>query len=221
MQRLPFVWSMVIGALLASSASSAEPEEGFTSLFDGKTLAGWTTAPGAYAVEDGAIYCVAGSKGNLLSDKEYTDFVLRFDFKLTPGANNGLAIRSPLKQAGNLHVEGIELQILDHTDPKYATLKDYQYNGSVYGVVAAKRAGLKPVGEWNSEEVVVDGRRIKVTLNGTVIVDADLDGIDTPTKTIDGVAHPGLARPKGHIGFLGHGDRIDVRNIRIKELPAK
>jgi hypothetical protein len=213
--------SALVLFLIASSisqASAAEPEAGFTSLFDGKSLAGWTSAPGAYAVENGAIYCVAGSKGNLLSEKEYTDFTVRFEFKLTPGANNGLAIRSPLKQTGNLHVEGIELQILDHTDPKYATLKDYQYNGSVYGVVAAKKEGLKPVGEWNSEEVTVAGRRIKVTLNGTVIVDADLDGVNTPTKTLDGVPHPGLARPKGHIGLLGHGDRIDVRSIRIKEL---
>jgi hypothetical protein len=213
--------ALILTVATLAETLGAEPEAGFTSLFDGKSLAGWTTAPGAYAVENGAIYCVAGSKGNLLSEKEYTDFTLRFEFKLTPGANNGLAIRSPLKQTGNLHVEGIELQILDHTDPKYATLKDYQYNGSVYGVVAAKKEGLKPVGEWNSEEVTVVGRRIKVTLNGTVIVDADLDAIDTPTKTIDGVPHPGLARPKGHIGFLGHGDRIDVRNIRIKELPAK
>lgn len=213
--------ALILLCLATSPLVAAEPEAGFVSLFDGKSLAGWTTAPGAYAVENGAIYCVAGSKGNLLSEKEYADFTLRFEFKLTPGANNGLAIRSPLKQTGNLHVEGIELQILDHTDPKYATLKDYQYNGSVYGVVAAKREGLKPVGEWNSEEVTVVGRRIKVTLNGTVIVDADLDAIDTPTKTLDGVAHPGLARAKGHIGFLGHGDRIDVRNIRIKELNAK
>jgi hypothetical protein len=221
MQRFVSAWSLIVGSLLVSSASAAEPEEGFTSLFDGKTLAGWTTAPGAYTVEDGAIVCVAGSKGNLLSEKEYTDFTLRFDFKLTPGANNGLAIRSPLKQTGNLHVEGIELQILDHTDPKYKTLKDYQYNGSVYGVVAAKKEGLKPVGEWNSEEVTVQGRRIKVTLNGTVIVDADLDANETPTKTLDGVPHPGLTRAKGHIGFLGHGDRIDVRNVRIKELSVK
>lgn len=205
----------------ASPLVAAEPESGFVSLFDGKSLAGWTTAPGAYTVEDGAIVCVAGSKGNLLSEKEYTDFTLRFDFKLTPGANNGLAIRSPLKQTGNLHVEGIELQILDHTDPKYKTIKDYQYNGSVYGVVAAKKEGLKAVGEWNSEEVTVEGRHIKITLNGTVIVDADLDAVDTPTKTLDGVAHPGLTRAKGHIGFLGHGDRIDVRNVRIKELTTK
>ncbi|MCE9603269.1 MAG: DUF1080 domain-containing protein [Planctomycetia bacterium] len=204
-------------SLFVSVAVAAEPEAGFVSLFDGKSLAGWTTAPGAYAVEDGAIVCVAGSKGNLLSEREYADFVIRFDFKLSPGANNGLAIRSPLKQTGNLHVEGIELQILDNSAEKYKTIKPYQYNGSVYGIVAAKQAGLKPVGEWNSQEVHVEGRHIKITLNGTVIVDADLDKASTPT-TLDGVVHPGLARPKGHLGFLGHGDRIDVRNIRIKEL---
>src|SRR5581483_10884498 len=105
---------LLITCLITSSLAT-EPETGFVSLFDGQSLKGWVSAPGAYAVEDGAIVCVAGSKGNLLTEKEYTDFVLRFDFKLTPGANNGLGIRCPMKTEGNLHLDGIELQIIDHT----------------------------------------------------------------------------------------------------------
>jgi hypothetical protein len=84
--------------------------------------------------------------------------------------------------------------------------------------VPAKRGALKPPGEWNEQEIDLQGTRIRVTLNGTVIVDADLyrqahDG------TLDGQPHPGLRRTSGHIGFLGHGDRVLFRKIRIKESP--
>lgn len=202
----------------AFAPALAEDEPGFVSLFDGQSLAGWVSAPGAYAVENGAIVCLAGSKGNLLSQREYADFVLRFEFKLTAGANNGLGIRCPRQLTGNLHLDGIELQIIDNTAEKYQQLKPYQYHGSVYGIVPARQEGLKPVGEWNQQEVTVQGRRVKVVLNGLTIVDADLDEASTP-RTLDGVDHPGLKRAAGHIGFLGHGDRIEVRNIRIRELP--
>lgn len=223
MNRLPAVLGIIVSGMLAASfgitsASAAEVEPGFTSLFDGKTLDGWVSAPGAYAVENGAIVCVAGSKGNLLTKREYADFVLRFEFKLTPGANNGLGIRCPLQPTGNLHIDGIELQIIDNTAEKYKTIKPYQFHGSVYGIAAAKQTGLKPVGEWNVQEVQVEGRRVKVVLNGETIVDVDLDEASKP-KTLDGAEHPGLKRAKGHLGFLGHGDRIDVRNIRARELP--
>ena len=187
------------------------------SIFDGKTLTGWTGATDAYRVEEGAIVCVEKSSGNLLTEKEYSDFVLRFEFKLTPGANNGLGIRCPLSAKGNLHLTGTEIQILDHTHEKYKTLKPYQFHGSVYGIQPAKREFLKPVGEWNEEEVTVQGRHVKVVLNGETIVDVDLDQA-TANGTLDGVEHPGLKRTTGHLGFLGHGDRIDAKNIWIKEL---
>jgi hypothetical protein len=193
-------------------------EEGFVSLFDGKSLAGWAGSLDSYKVEDGAIVCVSGSSGNLLTEKEYANFIVRFEFRLTKGANNGLGIRCPMVAKGNLHLTGTELQILDEGDEKFKEIKDYQHHGSVYGIVAAKPGHLKPLGEWNSEEVVCDGRHIKVVLNGVTIVDADLDEASAK-GTIDGAEHPGLKLTKGHLGFLGHGDRIDVKNIRIKELP--
>jgi rhodanese-related sulfurtransferase len=193
-------------------------EEGFVSLFDGKTLAGWTGSLNGYAVEGGNLVCVAGGKGNLLTEKEYSDFIVKFEFKLTDGANNGLGIRSPKVAEGNLHLDGIELQILDDTAEKYKTLKPYQYHGSVYGVVAAKQGSLKPLGEWNKQEVTVQGRRVKIVVNGVTIVDADLDEA-SKAGTLDGQPHPGLARSKGHLALLGHGDRVDFRHIQIKELP--
>ena len=203
--------------LSAQVLSDQEKTDGFVGLFDGKTLDGWVGSTKGYVVEDGKLVCPKKGGGNLFTQKEYGDFVLRLEFKLEPGSNNGLGIRAPSR--GNAAFVGMELQILDNTAGMYANLKPYQYHGSVYGVVPAKRGHLKPVGEWNSQEVVANGRRVKVVLNGTTIVDADLDEAvaDGP---IDGRPHPGLKRPSGHIGFLGHGSRVEFRNIRIKAAPA-
>ncbi len=215
-------WLVLGMAVALSGAAMAEEktpavEEGFVSLFDGKSLAGWTGSLAGYAVENGNLICVAGGKGNLLTEAEYSDFTLKFEFKLTDGANNGLGIRCPKVAEGNLHLEGIELQILDDTAEKYKTLKPYQYHGSVYGIVPAKVGSLKPLGEWNQQEVTAKGRRVTIVVNGTTIVDADLDEA-TKSGTLDGTPHPGLSRAKGHLGFLGHGDRVDFRRIRIKSL---
>jgi len=112
----------------------------------------------------------------------------------------------------------MELQILDDQSPRYrGWLKDYQHHGSIYGVVAAKPGYLKPIGLWNSEEVIAKGKQITVKLNGTTIVDADIEKASTP-KTLDGHDHPGLKNTRGHIGFLGHGDYLELRNIRVKSL---
>ena len=193
------------------------PDDGFVSMFDGKSLAGWTGSFAGYAVENGNLVCVAGGKGNLLTEKEFADFVMKFEFKLTEGANNGLGIRCPKLSEGNLHLEGIELQILDDTAEKHKALKPYQYHGSVYGLIASKQGSLKPLGEWNQQEVTVKGRNIKVVLNGATIVDANFDEA-TKSGTLDGQLHPGLARTKGHLAFLGHGDRVDFRRLQIKDL---
>ena len=126
-----------------------------------------------------------------------------------------MGIRAPLE--GDAAYVGIELQILDNSAEKHQDLQPYQYHGSIYGVVPAKRGHLNPVGEWNEQEVIADGRRITVKLNGVNIVNADIDEASTP-QTMDGNDHPGLKREHGHIGFLGHGSRVEFRNIRIKEL---
>jgi hypothetical protein len=191
-------------------------ENDFVPLFNGEDLSGWIGDKQGYAAEDGKIVIHPDrGNGNLLTEKEYSDFILRFEFKLTTGANNGLGIRAPLE--GDVAYEGIELQILDNTAEKYKDLQSYQFHGSIYGVVPAKRGYLNPVGEWNEQEVIADGRQITVKLNGIIIVDADIDEVSTP-QTIDNRDHPGLNRKKGHIGFLGHGSRVEFCNIRIKEL---
>ncbi len=197
------------------------PEEvGFEPLFDGSSLFNWTGNTTDYYPVNGELVVdpKRGGKGNLYTKKEYGDFHMKFEFQLTPGANNGLGIRTPLE--GDAAYVGMELQILDNTSPIYAKLQPYQYHGSVYGILAAKQGFLKPVGEWNEQEVIAEGNHIKVILNGEVITDGDLvqaikDG------TPDHREHPGLLNKTGHIGFLGHGSPLKFRNIRIKEISKK
>lgn len=197
--------------------STEEKEAGFELLFDGTHLDKWTGNKTDYVVENGniVIYPDRGGSGNLFTEEEFEDFIFRFEFKLTPGANNGLGIRAPL--TGDAAYVGMELQILDNTADIYKNLKEYQFHGSLYGVAAAKTGHLKPVGEWNYQEVVAKGNQIKIVLNGVTILDVDF----TEAKekgTIDGRDHPGLSRKEGHIGFLGHGDVVYFRNIRVLDI---
>lgn len=197
----------------APGLSKREARQGFVSLFDGKTLDGWQGSVKGYSVEDGLLVCRKDGGGNLFTKNQYADFVFRFEFKLEAGGNNGVGIRTPLR--GDPAYVGMEIQILDDSAPRWAKLNPYQYHGSIYGVVPAKRGHLKPVGQWNSEEIMCKGSQVRVRLNGAVIVDADLSKIK---KTMDGREHPGLHNKQGYVGFLGHGSRIEFRNIRIREL---
>jgi hypothetical protein len=209
----------------------AAQEEGFTPLFNGKDLTGWVygkrgasenkTGKG-YQVENGVLFTTREDGGNLFTEKEYADFVLRFDVKLTENANNGIGIRAPLE--GDAAYVAIEIQVLDDSGSQYTKLQPAQYHGSVYQMFPAKRGFQKPVGEWNSEEIRVRGRQITVTLNGTTIVDANLDDVkdEAVLARHRDLTRPegsrGIANTKGHIGLLGHGARVEFRNIRIREL---
>lgn len=211
---LMLIYSMSYGQ---NKLTNMEKMEGYQLLFDGNNLDGWVGNKTSYIVEDGniVIYPEKGGSGNLMTEKEYANFSFRFEFQLTPGGNNGLGIRAPLK--GDAAYKGMEIQILDSEDEKYKDLHEYQYHGSVYGVIPAKRGFLKPVGEWNEEEVIAEGTQIKVILNGEVILDGDIKEA-SKGGAMDGNKHPGLKNKKGHIGFLGHGDIVRFRSIRIKEL---
>ncbi len=190
-------------------------EAGFSPVFNGTDLAGWTGNTNGYGVEQGLLVCFKEGGGNLYLTNDYSNFVFRFEFKLEPGGNNGVGIRAV--RGKNAAYEGMEIQILDNSAERYAALQPYQYHGSVYGVAPAERGHQVPVGEWNTEEILADGSHIKVTLNGQVIVDVDLQEVGRPT-TLDGKTHPGLFNESGAIGFLGHGHRIEFRNLRIQEL---
>lgn len=196
-----------------ATQSLAGSDSGFTSIFDGESLDGWAGPIENYEVVDGTVRCKQGRGGTIYYDENLTDFVARLEFKVPPGGNNGLAIRYPGK-GDTAYVGLCELQVLDNTAEKYAKLDPRQYHGSVYGVVAAHRGYQRPVGEWNYQEVTVKGSWVKVELNGTVIVDADV----TKPKEHMGKRHIGIDRFDGYFGFAGHGDAVQYRNVRIKKL---
>jgi hypothetical protein len=189
-------------------------ESGFTSVFNGKNFDGWAGPVENYEIVDGAIVCRPKSGGTIFTKETYADFVVRFEFKVPPAGNNGLAIRYP-GEGDTAYVGMTELQVLDTDAPVYAKLDPRQGHGSAYGMAAARQGYQRPVGEWNFQEVTVKGSTIVVELNGTRILDADLSRI---TDFLDGKAHPGKDRTEGHFGFAGHRDPVAFRNVRIKRL---
>jgi len=206
----------LVAAVLLSSTHALFAQE-FVSLFDGKTLDGWTNVikfGPPYYVTNGVIACPPDAGNDLVTEKSYSDFILRMDFKLTPGANNGVGIRTPLEKS-DLTYSGNEIQILDDDDAQYAHLDPGQYCGSLYKIFAAKRGALKKTGVWNHYEITVVGRHFKIVLNGKTIVD---DNVNTVTRPEVLRAHPGMLRDRGHIALLGHSSYCEFRNIYIKEL---
>lgn len=210
--------SFILTAFYATAFAGPPKDAGFVRLFDGKTLNGWKlhngAGPGYVVHEGGIIVCPADGGGDLLTEKEYSDFVFRFDFKLAKSGNNGVGIRVPPE--GHPSYKGMELQILDDRDPMYKDIKPWQAHGSVYGVVPAVRDKLKPVGQWNHEEVTAIGRKIKIVVNGATIIDCNLNDVHDPAVLAE---HPGLLRDSGTIGFLGHGPaEVQFKDIWIKDL---
>ena len=166
--------------LVALGATALVAQGGFVDLFNGKDFTGWgadgKTEMGGYIVKDGMIESTSKSR-NLMTDRDFEDYILEFEFQLTPGANNGLGIHYP--GDGNPAYTGMEVQILDGEHEKYkGKLKEYQHHGSLYTLDAALRGHMKPAGEWNQQRVTVRGPRVSVELNGVCILDADLDELN-------------------------------------------
>lgn len=198
----------------ANAALDKIADAGFTSVFNGKDFTGWGGPIDNYEVKDGAIVCKPSKGGTIHTKEEYGDFEVKVEFKLPPGGNNGLAIRYP-GEGDTAYAGMCEVQVLDDTAPQYKTLDPRQFCGSVYGVVAAQRGYLRPVGEWNFYHVTVKGHTIKVELNGNVITDADVSKVH---EFMHNSKHPGLMREKGSFGFAGHNDPVQFRNVKIKKL---
>ncbi len=203
-----------IGGAEANAILAKHDGAGFTPVFDGKTFDGWEGPLDNYQIVDGAILCKPDKGGTIYTKNEYRDFIVRLEIKLPPGGNNGLAIRYPGK-GDTAYLGMTELQVLDNTAEKYATLDPRQFHGSAYGMVPAIKGYQRPVGEWNFEEVTVRGSTILVELNGTRILDADLS---TVKAFMANSPHPGKDRTSGHFGFAGHGDPVQYRHVSIKPL---
>ena len=188
--------------------------DGFAAIFNGKDLTGWAGPVQNYEAKDGALVCKPHKGGTIYTKEEYGDFVVRFDLKLPPGSNNGLAIRYP-GQGDTAYVGMCELQVLENTHPRWKNLDPRQFHASAYGMVAAHRGFQRPVGQWNCQKVTVKGSTIQVELNGTIILDCDLAKV---TKHMGNRPHPGKDRKTGHFGFAGHSDPVAFRTIEIKRL---
>jgi hypothetical protein len=209
----PYRWA--VAALLVSSASLFAQEvkapEGFKALFNGKDLSGWksTGKKDVWGVKDGVIFVEKGGGGYLMTEGEYGDFDLQFEYKMSKGANSGVALRTPM--AGDPAYVGMEIQLIDD-EGWPGTLADYQHTGSIYDVVPSSKTNNKPVGEWNKVRIVCQGSKVTIEVNGAKVVDANLDDYKEKKKA----KHPGLLRDKGHIGFQSYNTRVEFRNVFLK-----
>ena len=224
---------VLAGVMLAGCVWSGEVEPGFRPLFNGRNLDGWLGATNLFYAERGELVFREGEKnfGNLFYHRDFKNFTVRFSFKLVPNGNNGFAIRAGRDCVtggaligGNALMRdaaynGMEIQILDDTGSLKQKNKAWQYCGSIYGVTAAQKGHLRPVGEWNDYEITAVGENITVILNGVTILATSVKDLPTDGSTPDGKPHPGLHNPSGYVGFLGHTMPVRFRNIRIRELP--
>lgn len=185
----------LLGAL-DGSLSADEAEEGFVSLFDGKTLSGWHLMNGAkFVVEDGVIKHDEGH-GWLRSDKEYTDFILRLELRfMKPKQDGGVFLRAG-KEGKDWPDRKYEVQC--ENSPRMAMIFGAKHDLNV----PLTQKALKPVGEWNEYEIKIVGSRIEVRLNGELV--ATSSSADTLTR--------------GYIGLQGENGSHEYRNLRIKDL---
>ena len=203
----------VLAVLPTVSAQEPKAPEGFKALFNGTDLTGWKVTGGdakVWGVENGSIFVEKGGGGYVMTEAEYGDFEFTAEYKLSKGANSGVALRAPLK--GDPAYQGMEIQLIDD-EGWPGKLETWQHTGSIYNVVPAKKQANKPIGEWNAVKIVCQGRKVTIVLNDVELVNANLDDYKAHEKE-----HPGLKRDKGRIGFQSYNIRVDFRNVWIKEL---
>lgn len=208
-------WTSLAAVAVVACCPSPLVAADWAPLFDGKTLSGWKAIDGpadSWGAGDGVLYTTGKGGGWLSTDKEYGDFELKLEFNVPPGGNSGVFLRAP--HEGNPAFAGMEIQVLDDAAKEYAQLQDYQYCGSLYDVAAANPRAVLPAGQWQTMHIECRGRKVKVTLNGKQVVDADLDAHPGKVPT-----HPGLKRTAGHVGLQNHGARVEFRNLQILPLP--
>ena len=206
------------------------PEEGFVPLFpqdgvpDGWLVRSWSDVnqpvdPGTvWTVKEGILHGSSPRGTWLMSERQYGNFILKFEFKLGPRGNGGCALRAPL--FGDPAFDGMELQMADlRYNP---SAKDSELTGGIYRAIAPRSQVYKPT-EWNCYEITLNGPHLHVVLNGVVIHDLNLDEQGQMVLRHDGTqASPVKARPRrGHIGFQElsrGGTHVQIRKARIKVL---
>jgi len=206
---------LLLNCLLLTAVAAVADDGAWKPLFNGKDLEGWELVgakEGSWQVVDGELTTTGQGAGWLSTTGQYRNFELELEFRVPENGNSGVFLRAP--REGNAAFAGLEIQVLDDYGDKYKELKPYQYCGSLYATVAAEPRVSKRAGEWQTMRIVCEGRHVEVTLNGTRVVDANLD--DHQDKLS---GHPGLARNEGYVGLQNHSTPLAYRNIRIKPLP--
>ena len=217
-------------------AAAADPElsgsvgAGLTPLFPTNGIpAGWTVrawddlakpAPSGtvWRVEEGVLHGSPDRGTWFVSEQEYGDFILTYEFKLGPRGNSGCALRSPMR--GDPAFDGLELQMVDlRYNP---SAKDSELTGGLYRAIPPTKQVYRPT-EWNRYEITLRGPHLKVVLNGEIIHDLNLDEQKQTALRHDGTEAPAIKdRPRrGHIGYqeLSRGEeRVQIRNARIRVL---
>lgn len=196
-------------------AAAAAPSDGWTRLFNGVDLKGWSCKEGSWGVEEGAIARLKGGS-DIWTEQQFGDFELELDFKLTPKANSGVFFRT--SNLSDPVQTGIEFQVIDSFGKPQADAHDC---GAIYDCMPPKQNAVKAPGEWNHMRLVCAGPKITAQLNGVDIIDMDLDRWTDAGKNPDGspnkfnTAYKDMPRV-GHIGFQDHGNTVWYRNVRIK-----
>jgi hypothetical protein len=218
--------ALVLAGLAASTAHSGEAgQDGWIRLFDGTTLHGWITSsrtPSRTPVEDGALNPHKSGGYMLIHERQWSDFVLVLDFKLSKGCNSGIFIRTfPLtpRSGKDVGFNGIEIALDDTTGA------GFHDTGAIYDLVKPSRNAMKPAGEWNAMRITCLGPRITVELNGETVTRANLDEFVEPYKRPDGTMHKFDVAYKdhprrGYIGLQDHGAPCWFKNIKLKQLPG-
>lgn len=203
-----------------NTLTEAEKNDGYRLLFDGESLKGWTVTqqPEGWVVENGLLICKGITTSYLFTLEKFENFILDLEYRTAPKSNSGIFFRwSDLTDPVNT---GLEMQIWDTYDHKEMVRNS---SGALYDLVAPSTNAVKPAGEWNTARVKCDGSLIELTLNGVVVVEADIDQWDTPGKNPDGsenkFKYAWKDMPRlGHIGLQDHQGYAEFRNIKIKEL---
>jgi hypothetical protein len=207
--------SCLISLLVVSSVSAGDRSAGFVPIFNGRNLDGWKERQvmagqeGSWSVQDGILKAKPGS-GWLGTERQFNDFILRVEWRISENGNSGVFVRVPDSDfKGSPSQAGFEIQILDDNGSQYkGKLKPYQYSGGLYHFQGISKPVFKGAGAWNSYELTVRGNHIGLIYNGEDVLDVDLSQNAEMLK-----------RPKnGFIGLQNHNSVVEFRKIEIKEI---
>ncbi len=206
-----------------NTLTDEEKKAGWKLLFDGKTTEQWRgwkkdKFPDGWKAIEGALVREKGG-GDILTIEQFDNFEFATDWKVAAGGNSGIMYRVAESESAP-YLTGPECQVLD--DAKHPDGKNPKTSsGSLYAVYEPSKVVVKPAGEWNRAKIVCNGKKIEHWLNGEKIVDCEV-GSEDWNKRVAASKWKGAAKyaqlAKGHIDLQDHGDRVEFKNIKIREI---